>query len=68
MELSFRENTKTVEIWLTNEDQLDPGTDAEVRRLCSVWEGGEYTVAVFRSGNGDLFTSAEGLLLNNLAG
>ncbi len=54
-------------MWLTNEDQQNREIESEVERICTEWSGRKYKIAVIRSGSGDLFTSAEGLLLNNLA-
>lgn len=65
--MNILEKAKIVEVWLTNEDQQQPATDIEVRKICSEWGSRKYRVAVFRSGNKDLFSSAEGLILNNLA-
>ncbi len=59
--------TKVIEIWLTNADQQQ-GSEVFIRQLCADWRDKQYRIAIFRSGSGDLFSSAEGLLLNNLAG
>ncbi len=64
--MNILEKSKIVEIWLTNEDQHSSSVEIEVDRICTEWSGRKYKIAVIRSGNGDLFTSAEGLLLNNL--
>jgi len=65
--VNILEKSKIVEVWLTNEDQQNMEIESEVERICTEWSGRKYKIAVIRSGSGDLFTSAEGLLLNNLA-
>lgn len=65
--MNILEKSKIVEVWLTNEDQQNREIKYEVERICTEWSGRKYKIAVIRSGSGDLFTSAEGLLLNNLA-
>lgn len=65
--MNILEKSKIVEVWLTNEDQQNMEIESEVERICTEWSGRKYKIAVIRSGSGDLFTSAEGLLLNNLA-
>jgi hypothetical protein len=60
------DKTKVIEIWLSNADQQQ-GSEKFIRRLCADWRDKKYRIALFRSGSGDLFSSAEGLLLNNLA-
>ncbi|MBR6071074.1 MAG: hypothetical protein IKP78_10835 [Ruminococcus sp.] len=65
--MNVLEKAKIVEVWLTNEDQQSEEIASEVRRICTDWSGKKYKIAVIRSGNGDLFASTEGLLLNNLA-
>ena len=65
--MNVLEKAKIVEVWLTNEDQQSEEIASEVRRICTDWSGKKYKIAVIRAGNGDLFASTEGLLLNNLA-
>lgn len=62
------DKAKRIEIWLTNSDQQNDGINEIVSRLCDEWRHKKYRIALFRSGSGDLFASAEGLLLSNLAG
>ena len=62
------DKAKRIEIWLTNSDQQNDGINEIVSRLCDEWRQKKYRIALFRSGSGDLFASAEGLLLSNLAG
>ncbi|MBQ6213287.1 MAG: hypothetical protein IJJ57_10410 [Ruminococcus sp.] len=66
--MNILEKSKIVEVWLTNEDQRSSDIEDEVDRICMEWSGKKYKIAVIRSGSGDLFSSMEGLLLNNLAG
>ena len=65
--MNILEKSKIVEVWLTNEDQQNMEIEFEVERICTKWSGKKYKIAVIRSGNGDLFSSTEGLLLNNIA-
>lgn len=65
--MNILEKSKIVEVWLTNEDQQNREIESEVEHICTEWSGRKYKIAVIRSGSGDMFTSAEGLLLNNLA-
>ncbi|MBQ8904735.1 MAG: hypothetical protein IJY85_00010 [Ruminococcus sp.] len=66
MEIYVRDDRGMVEIWLNRQEQQDAGTDACVRNAAKDYHKKHYKVAVFRSGNADLFACTDGLLKANL--
>lgn len=66
MEIYVREDRRMVEIWLNRQEQQDAETDAYVQNAAKDYHRKNYKVAVFRSGNADLFTCTDSLLKNNL--
>ena len=55
MEISIRDAQKIVEVWLTNSEKNDPAVAARLQPLYRAYQKQKYTVAVFQSGNADLF-------------
>ncbi len=65
MELKVHDNTKIVEVWMTNAEKNDPAVQARLKELYAKYKEKKYTVAVFRSGGGDLYQSTRDLLAYN---
>ena len=65
MELNVHDNTKIVEVWMTNAEKNDPAVQARLKELYAKYKEKKYTVAVFHSGGGDLYQSTRDLLAYN---
>ena len=65
MELKVHDNTKIVEVWMTNAEKNDPAVQAKMKELYAKYKEKKYTVAVFHSGGGDLYQSTRDLLAYN---
>ena len=65
MELNVHDNTKIVEVWMTNAEKNDPAVQARLKELYAKYKEKKYTVAVFQSGGGDLYQSTRDLLAYN---
>ena len=65
MELKVHDNTKIVEVWMTNAEKNDPAVQARMKELYAKYKEKKYTVAVFHSGGGDLYQSTCDLLAYN---
>ena len=65
MELKVHDNTKIVEVWMTNAEKNDPAVQARMKELYAKYKEKKYTVAVFHSGGGDLYQSTRDLLAYN---
>lgn len=65
MELKVHDNTKIVEVWMTNAEKNDPTVQARLKELYAKYKEKKYTVAVFQSGSGDLYQSTRDLLVCN---
>lgn len=65
MELNVHDNTRIVEVWMTNAEKNDPAVQAGLKELYAKYKEKKYTVAVFQSGSGDLYQSTRDLLAYN---
>ncbi len=65
MELNVHDNTRIVEVWLTNAEKNDPAVQARLNDLCAKYMEKKFTVAVFHSGGGDLYQNTRELLAYN---
>ena len=65
MEINIRDEQKIVEIWLNRAERDDPGLAEPLRRIYAEYKPRNYTVAVFKSGEDDLFELTSGLLTTN---
>lgn len=65
MELKVHDNTKIVEVWMTNAEKNDPAVQARLKELYAKYKEKKYTVAVFHSGGDDLYQSTRELLAYN---
>lgn len=66
MEIKVSDDAKIVEVWLTNAEKDDPVINEQLKPLYKKYHEEKYTVAVFRSGPGDLEFSRSALLHFNL--
>ena len=65
MEMTVKDERKLVEIWLTNAEKSDPVLRAGLQSVYGTYKKKKYLVAVFESGNGDLYEQTRDLLLYN---
>ena len=65
MELSINDASRTVEVWLSNEERRDPAVQQHLKPMYTEYAGKKYTVAVFMSGSQDLCSLTSGLLCYN---
>lgn len=65
MEINVNDNSKTVEIWLTNQEKRDAALREQLRPLYRACAEKKYLVAVFQSGERDLRQSTSDLLCYN---
>lgn len=65
MELNVHDNTRIVEVWMTNAEKSDPAVQERLKELYAKYKEKKYTVAVFQSGSGDLYQSTRDLLTYN---
>lgn len=63
--MDVRDDKQIVEIWLTNADKKDPEVRAELDAIYDKYKKRNYLVAVFRSGEKDLYQGTLDLLLYN---
>jgi len=68
IELQVRDSEKIVEIWLTSAEKKDKQVQQLLQPVYTNYKAQKYRVAVFCSGQRDLFDSTAGLLLHNRAG
>ena len=66
MELNVHDNTKIVEVWITNAEKNDPAVQARLKELYAEYKEKKYTVAVFQSGGSDLYQNTRDLLAHNI--
>ena len=65
MEMTVKDERKLVEIWLTNAEKADPVLRASLQDIYDKFKKKKYLVAVFKSGNCDLYAQTRDLLLYN---
>ena len=65
MEMIVKDERKLVEIWLTNAEKSDPVLRAGLQNIYDKFKKKKYLVAVFESGNGDIYEQTRDLLLYN---
>ena len=66
MEICVDDNNRTVSIWLTKDESHDSDLREQLRPRFPKWKSKKYTIAVFSSGEADLFELTKILLENNL--
>ena len=65
MEMNVRDDKQLVEIWLTNAEKKDLALREGLKDIYDKYKKKKYLVAVFESGNGDLYEQTRDLLLYN---
>jgi len=65
LEINVNNESKIVEIWLTNAEKVDAALRERLKPLYREYRAKKYLVAVFESGEGDLFEGTRDLLLHN---
>ena len=65
MEMIVKDERKLVEIWLTNAEKSGPVLRAGLQSVYDTYKKKKYLVAVFESGNCDLYEQTRDLLLYN---
>ena len=68
IELHVHDSERIVEIWLTSAEKKDKQVQEMLQPVYANYKAQKYKVAVFCSGQRDLFDSTAGLLLHNRAG
>ena len=65
MYVEIQEQSKIVELWLTRAEKNDPTFRESLRPIYQQYKDQNYLVAVFLSGEGDLYQQTRDLLLYN---
>lgn len=63
--MEIREQSKIVELWLTREERDDPAFRESLKPIYQQYKDQKYLVAVFLSGEDDLYQQTLDLLLYN---
>ena len=63
--MEIREQSKIVELWLTREERDDPAFRESLKPIYQEYKEQKYLVAVFLSGEEDLYQQTRDLLLYN---
>ena len=65
MRMEVREQSRIVELWLTREERDDPAFREGLKPIYEKYKARNYLVAVFLSGEEDLYRQTRDLLLYN---
>lgn len=65
MEIDVHEDKKHVAIWLTKAEKNDPAVRERLKPICAEYKAKKYLVAVFESGEDDLYELTRDLLFFN---
>ncbi|MGN0580159.1 MAG: hypothetical protein ACI4JE_04730 [Ruminococcus sp.] len=65
MRIIVRDDKLIAEIWLTNSEQQDKSVQSVISEKTAEYSDKKYRIAVFRSGNRNLYDCTDGLLHNN---
>ena len=65
MEMTVDDNAKTVEIYLKRSEKNDPDIQGRLKDIYARFRGTKYTVAVYESGDKDLYENTLALLSYN---
>lgn len=63
--MEVREQSRTVELWLTQEEKNDPAFREGLKPIYEKYRAQKYLVAVFLPGEGDLYQQTRDLLVYN---
>ncbi|MBO4308969.1 MAG: hypothetical protein J5885_03975 [Clostridia bacterium] len=66
MEIHVRDDIRTIEVWLNRAEAKDDALRERMAPWYRRWKQQKYLVAVFSSGEGDLFELTKFLLQKNL--
>ena len=65
VEIRIKDSDKIVEIWLTNSEKSNLAIHSSLKLIYAAYRTKKYKIAVFQSGEGNLFENTDGLLLHN---
>ena len=65
MEMHVRDEQQLVEIWLTNAEKRDKELRAGLKDIYDIYKKKKYLVAVYESGEKDLYENVRDLLVYN---
>ena len=65
MRMEVRDQNKIVELWLTKEEKADAAFQESLKPIYQQYKAQNYLVAVFLSGEADLYQQTRDLLLYN---
>ena len=65
MQIKVNEANRVVELWLTNAEKNDEKLKASLKPMYEKYKREKYRVALFLSGNRELFTQIDSLLIHN---
>ena len=65
MELNVRDEQQLVEIWLTNAEKNDRELRASLKDIYDAYKNEKYLVAVYESGEKDLYENVRDILVFN---
>lgn len=65
LQINVREKSKVVELWLTREEKNDPEFRESLKPIYQQYKAQKYLVAVFLSGEENLYEQTRDLLLYN---
>lgn len=65
MRMEVKEQSRIVELWLTREERDDPAFRESLKPIYQQYKDQKYLVAVFLSGEEDLYQQTRDLLLYN---
>ena len=65
MQTIVHDNRGLVEVWLTNEEKKDPSVQEQLQAMYGEYKKKKYMVAVFYSGEEDLYENIRALLSYN---
>ncbi|MDR3277386.1 MAG: hypothetical protein LBT12_01325 [Oscillospiraceae bacterium] len=65
MEIVVNDSGKRVEVWLTRDEKADAALRESLKPIYTKYKNMKYLVAVFESGDQDLFANTRDLLLAN---
>lgn len=65
MQIEVADDKKDVVVWLTQAEKKDPAVQARLKEIYAEYKAKKYTVAVFYSGDQELYQNTLSLLLYN---
>ena len=65
MKVDIHDERKQVCIWLSHSESDDPELEEQIRKITAAYADQKYLVAVFQSGNADLYDNTLAMLAHN---